>query len=1588
MSSDMSSLFQTSILDSLKEKPVTVHGEAFVLFDVFGMAWKNMFGDAWTREDDMKLRSINTRMDNIHKTDGLLTLVVKWFGRISSVINRFVFGETEAETLLRDFIGRADVFLGREESTYTRDDCIECAALHKSGLKLTAIYASEGGGNPATASLIRQVTEKLPGLLVLSKLLIMRPRHVLVILYGAPGAGKTSVVSFIKSFVAKHFGSNVENAWAELRPDSDGRVDNYHGQPFVHLNDLWQNREGLAAHSTFLSAMCDSTPFPMHSARMEMKAQPCQSIFTVVSTNLTPYTTPMGLISDDAVWRRCSVLAKVSLRDESKPFPLDVRPTTEIIKHYSVIRAHTPKGKQPIMPTDLADLCTNVCRMIRKNRREYELEDKFMADEISSLEAVISRREHSGSSIPPPIDFSHFATESSDVETRRGRSRSSSPAPSIVSDTEEVDDGVEYFSGDDEGYGLVNVFGQSASNQTWYTYGGVPVTCDLSFSEKVRAVVGRLYTLAGKTFLVQGMLPYTVGPLPQDLYDDPNVLLCIRSAQSLCDSRPFDWTSLIRLPFRMYGSSEPFLAVLQSVFVERWDSKPLSGVLVPLAMILLAIFYFPLIAIFPLWQFVAPLSLRVPMDISLKPLPGRSFDRTKVYYSLIAALVLTVIVLVIWWATGEKKVSELGLPDYDEVEDVDEPIIQVVSESESTRQKAGRRRRKRQPKTAKDLAVEGQFFQRLMDKLRDYGFYAEKHPSVPGISGVLYSQDDLTVPPVDVEAELALPLVAFTVSAALLAKKVYDEFADKQRGSFEIYQNAYGDISMRVNGVVTSGGYLKPNSIQKWNGKLFEVAEDTPEEVEEVVVVAEQSPDPNASAVAASLITTRACLGLLVTKFSYTGVTALGGEWFTTAAHTYLHAKAMGDTKAIVWLPNSAVKFDFAEIETHQVNDGEALLFRVPGFRKRYIDRLLMTDDEWPEAENFQLVHLSNAGEIVAALKDHTDLSSVPAPIWSLTSGLDCAPMKDTEGDYAPVRSTVPGIEVFTKPAIEGSVVSLSGDCGFPWVILDTHQVHKLGYFHFGGNADLSTAYRVTQEDVHKLPGYKPDTEVAAQFALNTDFPPFGLQAVGNVGPDDYVFQSRRTRIAASVIQDEVCPTTDVAGFDPAYLFKKSAYIARVVPQWLVDIGTEGLVFEIPPPDHRVPQLLSSTQCLNGVEGTMLHEIYLRSSIGHTFNRLCTDGKFPLVRKVDSVIVADDMIWEEVEYLESKVRTGIVPVIVEAFRKDERYPIEKVKAGKIRYIKGCPFEIVLLVKKYFGGFLNSLRRQAGKEGCQVGIDAEGPEFGLLFRKLSYYSRLGIFTDASSNDITFPLRVHEAFGAIANEWNRVWFDEPVNSVNQEIRMNITKSLVGLFTIIGQWMFYIIHLGSGLPWTAEANTLGHRIMHRACFFTIGREFGYEDGELQLLWRRYHMIGYGDDTGGVVDNVPWFNQITLAEHMQRNFGMILTPSEKEAAMEAYTQLECASFLKRYWVPIPDIPSITVGRKTITECVEVALWYRRSDISEEDATRDNVRDSLRELVYHGRSTYQKFYCVFNRCLVRAGFAPVEDLYYARLSEIVKDFH
>jgi hypothetical protein len=157
-------------------------------------------------------------------------------------------------------------------------------------------------------------------------------------------------------------------------------------------------------------------------------------------------------------------------------------------------------------------------------------------------------------------------------------------------------------------------------------------------------------------------------------------------------------------------------------------------------------------------------------------------------------------------------------------------------------------------------------------------------------------------------------------------------------------------------------------------------------------------------------------------------------------------------------------------------------------------------------------------------------------------------------------------------------------------------------------------------------------------------------------------------------------------------------------------------------PTMSYDRILTYKETANGLRGTNhLKPLDISASCGYPYvltrKRKGKKDQFNHIRDKDGeTLYYDKAFFSEVQKYEEMLNNKEVPFFLfTASLKDERRPIEKALSGKTRMFSAGNIMLLVLCRRYFGGFLAFLTANSGELGSKVGSDLAGKDFDKIYR---------------------------------------------------------------------------------------------------------------------------------------------------------------------------------------------------------------------------------------------------------------------------------
>jgi len=625
--------------------------------------------------------------------------------------------------------------------------------------------------------------------------------------------------------------------------------------------------------------------------------------------------------------------------------------------------------------------------------------------------------------------------------------------------------------------------------------------------------------------------------------------------------------------------------------------------------------------------------------------------------------------------------------------------------------------------------------------------------------------------------------------------------------------------------------------------------------------------------------------------------------------------------------------------------------------------------------------------EFPNSVHDHSDIrchiaSSTEMTKFSSVNGCLISPVEDiVMMKFGAIRSvdrnrtysdiTLENPEMY---AIRGSyqydMECQQGDCGSILMAIHSGLARKIIGIHVAGGYGLGMSSPLNIEDITRALN---EISLEAQISLNLD------PLLRDMQPDetvklpegDFVPVGKAQFTIATPTKTDLRPSS-VHGVITTPNTAPSALRKVWVDGVLVDPMQMGLkkAGKIPPSIDKVKlraclndvkrivntaaeydhsRVLTDMESVAGIEGDpFVSPINRKSSPGYPYAKY-KNGKPGKTRWLgNDEYILDSTVQEQMHVvIENAKNNERTPTIWADTLKDERRPLEKVKAGKTRVFSAGPMVFTLVFRKYFLGFAAHCAKNRIDNEISIGTNVYSPDWSRTADKLCSKGNKVIAGDFANFDGTLIL---EILAEIVNIVNDHYND---GEENAQIRRVLWKEIVNSVHVCGDDVYMWTHSQpSGCPITAILNSLYNSISMRYVWMSV---MPAEYCTMRAFNEHVAMVSYGDDNCvGISDAVvDHFNQLTIAKGYA-DIGMTYTDEAKSGEMIPYRTIHDIAYLKRRFV-WNDEEHQWVAPLDLDVVLEMVNWVR-GDFDIEEKTRENMETSAFELSLHGRETFEKW--------------------------------
>jgi len=386
-------------------------------------------------------------------------------------------------------------------------------------------------------------------------------------------------------------------------------------------------------------------------------------------------------------------------------------------------------------------------------------------------------------------------------------------------------------------------------------------------------------------------------------------------------------------------------------------------------------------------------------------------------------------------------------------------------------------------------------------------------------------------------------------------------------------------------------------------------------------------------------------------------------------------------------------------------------------------------------------------------------------------------------------------------------------------------------------------------------------------------------------------------------------------------------------------------------------EILSFEQAVVGVPGRKYIDSICRStSPGYPWNQGISGGKWDYFGRDQIFDLSTEKAMKLLNRCNEIIKLAasgkrVTHYYVDAL-KDELRPLEKVAKVSTRMISCCPMDLIIVMRMYFGCFVECFMVNRIFNGSTVGINPCSPEWTILVKHLRSRGFNIVAGDFGAFDATQATAVLRAIGEIIISW----YND--GEENARIRRILWQEVVNSLHIHGNKVVMMDHsLPSGMALTVIVNTIYVNVVLRMCWIL---EFG-DTSSIFDFDKHVVVVANGDDHAmGISDEaIEYFNYQTICKHM-RTLGLTYTAEDKTIPDYKSKDITECTYLKRGFRLENGVFAAPLDLQVI---LELPYWIKKGPAMD-DKLEDRVSNCLRELSQHDRSVWDKYApVIFDAC-------------------------
>lgn len=630
---------------------------------------------------------------------------------------------------------------------------------------------------------------------------------------------------------------------------------------------------------------------------------------------------------------------------------------------------------------------------------------------------------------------------------------------------------------------------------------------------------------------------------------------------------------------------------------------------------------------------------------------------------------------------------------------------------------------------------------------------------------------------------------------------------------------------------------------------------------------------------------------------------------------------------------------------------------------------------------------------------------------------------------------------------IQYSAMCRSGICASPVGVLNDQVENKLMGIHVAGTRDMGIAGVMTFEYLQSVMDYirsmEPEPYVAQGMVeevlidnfVDPNYEYGKLEFVGKVQPSHGHRLPGKSQIETSIAYGVFSQPFTA----PAMLKPKDGIspLENVFTRWQKkptepphqetwDAAIEEVASTI---SYNVaPRILTVFEAINGVKGwTHTKAIHMGTSSGFDPDKPHgAKGKhYQFDEHHDEhgevFYTPKEKLQTEIDRLIDNYSKGICGNMLSVMNlKDERLPLEKVEQGKTRGFYGCTTAHLIVMRMYFGAFLENVACSKWENGCAVGINPHSTDWAGIAMPPGKYFKEAACMDGDAKHYG---ESHQPFAIMA--YLRVVMDHYANyqswiekgiyetTFDDAVRLGALsdESITKHILIMDDIVTIMIGILSGGADTFVLQSIIGQITHKYCILNASREekirllvhetrhfdptYVAEEGlehasapglynEIRArdLRRILRLWTAGDDFFmKQMAELVWYTFPVMQEQMRR-IGYTYTPADKSERKYINSKEEEITFLKRR---IVRREGLTFAPMDFDDILEVLSW-KSTRISAKEALEANCDWALREIFHHGKAHFNEWKQKLNDFLRSKACTPVLLSYEELLSDFLED--